>query len=67
MKTQFKLRGGDELNRSPNKPIITAKHNYVWIGNDAPDDMMCFATLSGRKTLLALARAIKAAAMRNRP
>ena len=66
MKHQFKLRAGERLNRNPNNPIISAQHGYVWIGNDANDDKACFATLSGKKTLLALAAAIKKTALSNK-
>ena len=67
MKTIFKLKEGEHLNRSPNKPVIIANHGYLWVGNDAPEDKMCFAHLSGRKILLGLATAIHREAMKNRP
>ena len=59
MKTKFKLCEGEKLNRNPHKPVIDIRNGYLWIGNDAPDDMVCFATLAGKKTLLKLAEAIK--------
>ena len=59
MKHTFKLEEGEHLNRNPNKPVIIALHGYIWIGNDAPFDKMCFATITGRKTLLKLAAAIR--------
>jgi len=65
MTDTFKLTDGEHLNRSPNKPIISAEHGYLWIGNDAKDDKMCFATLSDRKTLLKLASAIRRAARKS--
>lgn len=58
----MKLKEGEKLNRNPNQPIISAENGCLWIGNDAPDDKMCFATLSGKKTLLKLASEIKRAA-----
>lgn len=65
MKTKFTLEEGEKLNRSPNEPVLLivgaigrAKSPYLWIGNDAEDDMACFATLSGRKTLERLASGI---------
>ena len=63
MQKPIKLREGEKLNRNPNNPIITAQHGYIWIGNDAPDDKACFATLSGKKTMLKLAAEIKRAAL----
>lgn len=63
--TQFTLVEGEKLNRNPNQPIISAEHGYLWIGNNAPNDMFCFATLSGRKRLLKLAAAIRRAALKN--
>jgi hypothetical protein len=62
--TQFKLTEGEKLNRNPNKPIISLQHGFLWIGNDAEGDKCCFATLSGKKTLLKLAAEIKRAALR---
>lgn len=59
----IKLEEGEKLNRNPNQPIISVQHGYVWIGNDAPDDKACFATLSGKKTLLKLAERIRRSAM----
>jgi len=63
-KTEFKLQEGEQLTRRPNNPIISVKpkHGYIWIGNDAEGDRFCFATLSGKKTLLKLAAAIRRAA-----
>lgn len=59
---QFELLAGEKLNRNPNAPIISivpdGPRTYIWIGNNAPDDMMCFATLSGKATLQKLAQAI---------
>lgn len=61
---QFKLTEGEKLNRNPNKPvIIVTDYGYLWIGNDAEGDKACFATMSGKKTLLNLAAAIKRAAL----
>ncbi len=63
MRNEFNLREGEKLNLRPNKPIITTQHGYLWIGNNAPGDMACYATLSGKKTLLKLAAEIKRAAL----
>lgn len=65
-KNEFKLREGEHLNRNPNQPIISVAHGYVWIGNNAKNDMACFATLSGKKTLLRLAALIRAKAVKLR-
>lgn len=64
--SEFKLKEGEHLNRSPNRPIIAVGHGYIWIGNNADNDMACFATLTGKKTLLRLAAAIKSEAMKLR-
>lgn len=57
-----RLREGECLQRNPNKPIIAVigrnRYAYIWIGNDAPGDMFCFATLSGPIALRKLAQAI---------
>lgn len=58
----FKMQPGEKLGRIPNKPIISViqdgPRSYLWVGNDAQDDMMCFATISGEAALLKLAEAI---------
>lgn len=44
------------------EPIIditgTGRYAYIWIGNNSKDNKMCYATLSGRKTLEKLAKEI---------
>jgi hypothetical protein len=59
MRKSIKLREGERFNKPVNSPavFITGKgaNTYLWIGNDAPDDKMCYATLSGPKTLERLA------------
>jgi hypothetical protein len=58
----IKLEDGERLNRSSNMPIIHlnayGNQSFLWIGNDAPNDKMCFATLSGVSELRRLAIAI---------
>lgn len=63
---KFKCEEGEKLNLNPHKPVIIARpgYGYIWIGNAAKGDEFCFATLSGRKTLLRLADAIRKAAER---
>ena len=58
MGIKFKLEEGEKLNRNPNKPILAVVDDYIWIGNNAEDDMACFAILSGKKVMLKLADAI---------
>lgn len=61
MKRTYKLEAGEKLDRSPNGPILKVvggPRPYLWIGNDAKDDKMCFATLYGRESLAFLADAI---------
>lgn len=59
---QYKMRGGMKLDRSPNHPILSVigdgKRTYLWVGNDAKDDMACFATLGGAANLRRVAHAI---------
>jgi hypothetical protein len=58
-KIQIKLREGERFARPVNEPIviITGKgaNTYLWIGNNADGDKMCYALLSGPKTLERLA------------
>ena len=61
MKNPIKLEEGEKLNRNPNNPVISIEHGYLWIGNNAPDDKACFATLSNKRTLLKLADRIRRA------
>ncbi len=65
MKSPYKCREGECLNRNPNNPVIEVTGNgprtFLWIGNAAKGDCFCFATLSGRQTLLRLAREIRRA------
>lgn len=55
---RLKMKEGQKIG-SVNTPAVfingTGKHTYLWVGNDAPDDKLCFATLSGPKTLEKLA------------
>lgn len=55
----IKLKEGQNLNSTPNSPIISivgkGASTYLWVGNNAEGDKMCFATLSGVKTLEKLA------------
>ena len=55
----IKLNPGEVIDRKPNKPILSMQYGYLWIGNDADDNKFCFATLSGKKTLLKLAKMIR--------
>lgn len=69
MKRQIKLSEGEKLGRSPNCPVAAVVGSgpdaYLWVGNDAPNDLACFATLSGRANLRRLANGIlKAIAQR---
>lgn len=34
-----------------NNPIISYRNGYLWIGNDAPDDKRCFATMDEYKAI----------------
>jgi hypothetical protein len=59
MQTKFKLQKTDYSNY----PVLDAErasdpYPYIWIGNDMPNDMRCYATLSGRATLRRLAHSI---------
>jgi hypothetical protein len=64
--TNFEMEEGEHLARSPNKPIISVVGSdegglpYLWVGNDAEGDGMCFASLSGNRELRKLANAILA-------
>lgn len=61
MKKDFKLREGETMAKAQNPIIgITGKgrHTYLWIGNNADKSKMCFATMSGEKTLRKFAKAI---------
>ena len=53
---------GEHLNRSPNQPslfiIPDGSRTYLWIGNDAKDDMACFGTISGAAQLRRIAHDI---------
>lgn len=57
-----KMQAGERLGRNPNEPILSllrdGKNSYLWVGNDADDDKVCFATLAGPARLRNLARAI---------
>jgi len=59
---KFKLSEGEKLSRLPNNPIIEVvpggEQTYLWIGNDAPNDMACFALLSDPDALEKLAKEI---------
>lgn len=60
MKEQkYALKAGERT--KDRRPVLALVHGYLWIGADAPGDMECFGTLSGRQSLRALARAILAA------
>jgi hypothetical protein len=58
----FKLSEGEKLNRNPNNPVLTVvpdgNRSYLWIGNDAENDKMCFATFYGRANMRRLAETI---------
>ncbi len=56
---KLKLKEGEQVARWANQPIISFQHGYLWIGNDAENDMFCFATLDKPKALLKLAEAIQ--------
>lgn len=64
MARKITLEEGEKLNRSPNKPILSvvgkARSNqpYLWIGNNHPADMACFATLTGTTKLRRLVHEI---------
>lgn len=61
----FNLAEGEQLRRSPNKPILQivgeGEEAYLWIGNNNDVDKACFATLDEKATLRKLARGILAA------
>jgi hypothetical protein len=73
--TLARLKEGERgLRRDPNKPILAlmaaGRRSYLWIGNDAPGDMACFATVDGEATLRRIATMILAAlpaARRSKP
>jgi len=56
------MRSGEKLGRIPNQPaaivIKDGPRTYLWVGNDAPGDMMCFATMKGEAKLRKLAKEI---------
>lgn len=55
------MQGGQSLGRNPNHPalfVIPGAEPYLWVGNAAPNDMMCFATITGRPKLLRIAHEI---------
>lgn len=58
----FRLCEGEKLNRNPNKPVVivvpSGDRPYLWIGNNAKGDKMCFAILQDRRSLIALAHSI---------
>lgn len=61
MNKSYAMEHGEKLGRSPNCPrifVIGGWRPYIWVGNDAHNDMACFATLSDRKKLRQLANAI---------
>lgn len=62
MKKDYRLQEGEKLNRNPHCPIIgitgNGKLTYLWIGNNAPTDKFCFATMSGKRRLELLAKNI---------
>lgn len=62
---KIKLQAGEQLARFPNNPIISIIPNgrltFMWIGNDAENDKMCFATVGGKARLAKLALAIQKA------
>ena len=62
MNKNIKLKAGGNNKRGPNEPIIgitgSGKYTCLWIGNNADNDKTCFATLSGRLTLLKFAHSI---------
>ena len=57
-----KMREGEHLGRSPNHPILSivgdGKQSYIWVGNNAGDDMACFATIAGEANLRRIANDI---------
>ena len=59
------LQAGENLNRNPNRPVVIVvpadDQSYLWIGNNAKNDRMCFATLSSRRALTNLANSILSA------
>lgn len=59
---QFSMQAGEKLGRPPNHPIVSVVRDgprtYLWVGNDMPNDMMCFATMQGPAKLRKLAQAI---------
>lgn len=61
---KIELKEGEHFRRNPNQPIISLvedkQRSYLWIGNNADGDKMCFATLAGPATLRKLAKAILA-------
>lgn len=53
------------LGRGPNHPAIfvigRGSETYLWVGNDAENDMACFATIRGEANLRRIANAINKA------
>ncbi len=62
MEYKYKMKEGEKLNRSPNSPSLfvlgDGDQTYIWVGNDAKDDMACFATIKGTANLRRIAHAI---------
>ena len=62
MEYKYKMKEGEKLGRSPNSPAIfiigEGKDTYLWVGNDAKDDMACFGTISNLADLRRIARSI---------
>lgn len=59
---KYKMSEGEKLNRSPNQPALfvvsAGKRSYIWVGNNASNDMACFGTISGEGNLRRIANAI---------
>ena len=62
MKKDYQLQEGEKLGRNPHCPILgitgEGRLTYLWIGNNAPTDKFCFATMTGPKKLRRLAENI---------
>ena len=71
MKTLIKLKPGCGYDNKASAPIIalvgTGRNAYLWVGNDAPGDGWCFATISGTGRLRNLAKQILKATPSKKP
>lgn len=48
---KIKMQNGEfaKVPRYGKYPVLHYQHGYLWVGNDHPDNMACYATVDGKK------------------